>query len=88
MAVIRIGRFDDFGGHDTLLMEGDAAGLESLVAAVEHVESSSLVTTTSKDRETIFRSSRRLANTARRGGRAMPGNITATTGAQHCPQER
>jgi hypothetical protein len=41
MALIRIGRFDNFGGADTLLIEGDQAGFKSLIRAIHELQGSS-----------------------------------------------
>jgi len=38
MGVIRIGRFDGWGGEDTLLIEGDRVGFKSLIAAIERLQ--------------------------------------------------
>jgi len=38
MASIRIGRFDDFKGSNTLLIEADEEGLAALIAVIRNVE--------------------------------------------------
>ena len=40
MGSIRIGRFNDFKGSDTLLIEVDEEGLDSLIELIRHVERS------------------------------------------------